>query len=326
MDYNKSTLFDKRASSSNKLIQYKFSNNNVNKDKRRSDEIDPIIFSNRFKEVDNSKINQIPKNHRLSVQNSNMFLFSKISKNPDNKNYHGKPRKKDKNYYINLLNELYLNDTHLTNKKKIMKFEKENPNKFSKYNSSKNISFKFSTKNSNNKKNSIFSNEYRNKSHKKLNIFNNIKPKEEMISKDTANFTHETRNKRINKKYLSTKMVSKFKTSKDKKLKKNKSSFNDNDIEKEENLNDTLKDEKNNEAINKEIKSKKKICKFSNKKNKSDNKINEKEETEVDVGDNNENISNKKTDTNKKFRKLRKCWFFCCLTANDKDDSYSDNI
>ena len=326
MDYKKSTIFDKRANSSKKLFQYKFANNNVNGDKRRSNEINPKIFSSRFKELHNSKINKAPLNHRLSLQNLNIFRFSKISKSPNSKNHKDNTIKKDKNYYLNILNEIYLNDSHLSNANKIIKFEKENPNKFARYRSSKNISFKFTTKGSN-KKYSLFSNEYRNKSHKKLNIFNNIQTntkEDKSNSKITGNFSHEIKNKKFNRKYVSTKTVSKFKTSKDKSIKKNKNSFNDN--ERKENLNDTLKDEKNNEMINKEIKTKKKICKLNNKNKKNDHKSNEKEETDMDAFDSNKNISNKKTDTKLKNVKFRKCWFFCCLTGNDKDDSYSDDI
>lgn len=326
MDYNKPCLFDKRAKSSKKIFQYKFSNCNVNKGKRRSNEIIPNNFSNKFKEMQNSKINKIPTNHRLSLQNSNMLYGLKISKSPKKNNE--KPIKRDKDYYLNILNEIYLNDSHLSNKSKKIKFEKDNSNKFSRYRSSKNIPFKFGTK-STNKKYSLFSNEYRNKSHRKLNIFNNIQTKDEKsVSKNTDNFCHNIKSKRINRKYLSTKTVSKFKTSKDKNSKKNQISLNDN--EKNVDLNDTLKDEKNNEMINKEIKSKKKICKIihQHEKHKSNNKNNEKEETEMDIYDTNNNISNKKKVKTQKTLKLRKCCFFCCLTANDndKEDSYSDNI
>lgn len=326
MDYKKSTIFDKRTNSSKKLFQYKFTNNNVNEDKRKSNEINPNIFSSRFKELHNSKINKAPINHRLSLQNLNIFTFSKLSKSPNSKNHKDNTIKKDKNYYLNILNEIYLNDSHLSNTNKIIKFEKQNSKKFVRYRSSKNISFKFTTKGPN-KKYSLFSNEYRNQSHKKLNNSNNLQTntkEDKFNSKISGNFSHEIRNKKINRKYLSTKSVSKFKTSKNKSIKKNKNSFNDN--ERKEDLNDTLKDEKNNEMINKEIKSRKKICKLNNKNKKSDNKSNEKEETDMDAFDSNKNISDKKTDTKLKNVKFRKCCFFCCLTGNDKDDSYSDNI
>jgi hypothetical protein len=81
MDYKKSSLlYNKRANSSNKIFQYKFSNNYVNKDKRKSNEIN-INFSQRFKEIKNSNLNKLPINQRLSLQNTNMFSFSKILKN-----------------------------------------------------------------------------------------------------------------------------------------------------------------------------------------------------------------------------------------------------
>jgi hypothetical protein len=318
MDYKKSSLlYKKRANSSNKIFQYKFSNNYVNKDQRKSKEIN-INFSQRFKEIKNSNLNKSPIIQRLSLQNTNMLSFSKILKNK-NTYIEKLPQKRDKNYYLNILNEIYLNDSHLSNKNKIIKFDKGNFNHFSKFRSSKNIAFKFGSK-STNKKYSLFSNEYRNKSPKKINNYNNINKK---ISKDTGNFSQESKKKKFNRKYLSTKSVSKFKSAKDKSI-KNKSSFNDN--EKNENLSDTLKDEKNNEMINNEIKSKKKICKLSNKNIKNDFKNNEKEETEMGACDTNKDISDKKTATNPKIPKFYKSCFFCCLTSNDKDDSYSDNI
>lgn len=322
MDYHKSTIFNnKRAKSSQKIIQYKFSNNNANKDKRRSNEINYINFSNRFKEMKNSKLNKVPINQRLSLQNLNMFSFSKISKNKNGNNKE-MTKRRDKNYYLNILNDIYLNDTHLSNKNKIIKFEKDGLKNFSRFNSSKNIAFKFGTKASN-KKYSLFNNEFRNTSNKKLINFKKIIKDEKSISKNTGNFSQEIKNKKTYRKHLSTKTVSKFKRSK---TKKKKSSFNDNDNEKNENLNVTLKDEKNNEMINKEINSKKKICKFSNKNNKNDTKNNEKEENGMDAIDTNKDISKKKTATKPKIQKFNKFCFFCCLTANDKDDSYSENF
>ena len=70
----------------------------------------------------------------------------------------------------------------------------------------------------------------------------------------------------------------------------------------------------------------KKICKFSNKELGNDNKNKEKEEIEMDVYDTNKDISKKKTVTNPKIQKFHKCCFICCLSANDKDDSYSENF
>ena len=322
MDNNKSpSLYKKKANSSKKLLQYKISNNNVNIDKRKSNEMNINNFINRCKEKQNSKLIKIPKNQRLSLQHLNNYNFSTFLKNK-NTNIETLPQKRDKNYYLNIINEIYLSDTHLSNKKKIIKFDKDIPNKFSKFRSSKNISFKFGSK-STNKKYNLISNEHRNKSHKKIKNDNNNIKDEKSISKDTGNFSHETKNKLLKKKYLSTKTVSKFKTSKNS-INKNKSSFNNN--EKNENLNDTLNDEKNNEMINKEINTMNKICKFSNKEFPNDNKNKEKEGIEMDAYYINKDISQKKTATNPKIRKFHQCCFFCCLTENDKDDSYSDNI
>ena len=165
MDYKKSSLlYKKRANSSNIIFQYKFSNNYVNKDQRKSKEIN-INFSQRFKEIKNSNLNKSPINQRLSLQNTNMLSFSKILKNK-NTYIEKLPQKRDKNYYLNILNEIYLSDPHLSNKNKIIKCDKDNPYKFSRFNSSKNISFKFGSKNIN-KKYSLCSNELRKKSHKK---------------------------------------------------------------------------------------------------------------------------------------------------------------
>ena len=321
MENNKSSLlYNKRAKSSRKLLKYKISNNIAYKDKRRSSEMNINNYLNKFKKNQKSKLNKIPMDQRLSLQNLNNINFSQILKNKNNK-IETLPQKRDKNYYLNLINEIYLSDTHLSNKKKIIKFDKDIPNKFSKFRSSKNISFKFGSK-STNKKYNLISNEHRNKSHKKIKNDNNNIKDEKSISKNTGNFSLETKNKNVKKKYLSTKTASKFKTS-NKSINKNKSSFNDND--KNENLNDTLKDEKNNEMINEEIKSMKKICKFSNKEIQNDNKNKEKEGIEMNSHYVNKDISKKKTGTNPKIRKFQ-CCFFCCLTENDKDDSYSDNI
>jgi hypothetical protein len=118
MENNKSSLlYNKRAKSSRKLLKYKISNNIAYKDKRRSSEMNINNYLNKFKKNQKSKLNKIPMDQRLSLQNLNNINFSQILKNKNNK-IETLPQKRDKNYYLNLINEIYLSDTHLSNKKK----------------------------------------------------------------------------------------------------------------------------------------------------------------------------------------------------------------
>ena len=102
-----------KSKSSRKIIQNKIPKYNV--DKRKSDGIAENVFLNKNKGNHSNKLNKIPINHRLSIQDSNKFAFSKLISNlkPDTNE---KPKKKDKEYYLQLLNNIYSNDSHLSNK------------------------------------------------------------------------------------------------------------------------------------------------------------------------------------------------------------------
>jgi hypothetical protein len=101
-----------RSKSSRKIFQNKIPK--YNEDKRKSDGIAENVFLNKIKGNHNNKLNKIPVNHRLSIQDSNMFAFSKFINNIKSYN-NEKPKKKDKDYYLNLLNNIYSNESHLSN-------------------------------------------------------------------------------------------------------------------------------------------------------------------------------------------------------------------
>ena len=143
---NKSKIFGqespKKNSDKRMILQ-----NQINIDKRKSDELNFINSTNKSRNSQNNKLNKIPFNIRSSYQEKRLIPNINIENNvnKDNKDKEA-PAKKDKNYYLNLLNNIYLNDSHFSNKNTV----KNNNNNNSINNSINNNSL---NKNSNNSKN-----------------------------------------------------------------------------------------------------------------------------------------------------------------------------
>lgn len=168
MNYNKS-IFKKPSQSSKKVFEKKYTIqiNTVDFNKRKSEE--------NFKD----KINQIPFLHRMSFQNKNIKIPSFIHHN--NVSQLEKPLQ-DQKYYLHILNNIYLNDSHLTNKNIIRNSFKGSSNTSKKFEKKKTFNYiKRGSKDNSLKKNSSkkysycskdfkFDNNFR----KKSNISNNI--------------------------------------------------------------------------------------------------------------------------------------------------------
>lgn len=306
--YNDILKKKKLAQSSKKLNlkkNYTFQIRDTDDSKKNND-----IISTNFQikcHENNTKINKNPINIRQSFKGKSKTRFLNIL----NHNTNQKPIKKDKNYYLNLLNDLYLNDQHLSNNN-IIRFNK---------NDKINLSNKLVKKKTFNVS-------------KIMNIKdnNNSKPKLSIISKNT-NFDikeeEENKNSSINskddkvnpfKRYISEEIASKFKTSQGlikinnnkSKLKKLKSYHNINSL----NIKNILKEEndESKDTIQKELKN----VKINNNENK--NKKSKKEnKNEKKVIKNSRNNLNNNQKTNKKDRKS--C-FFCCFTVDNEDDSF----
>lgn len=309
-----------RSKSSKKISQNKVPKYNI--DKRKSDGIAGKLFLNKFKGNQNNKVNKIPINHRMSIQDANMFAFSKLINNIKTEN-NEKPKKKDKDYYLNLLNNIYSNDSHLSNKnviknnnkKKeiniIKKYEKKISMNTSKIMDDKNNN-KFVRQNSK-KKLSIFSQDQDFQPNNKMNDLDKC-IKDEKSAKKQNNINNETKNSKCNKRFLSQKTVSKFKHALKIKKKENKSSKND-----EKEKNDEIKEEKLSEN-NKGIKINENFNNMNNMmNNKKESKNNDKEETELDI-DNIKSPPNNKILKKKTKKKYNESCFLCCFTV--KDDSF----
>jgi hypothetical protein len=312
-------------------------NNNSNKNSPniRSTYQGKILISNIFKSNNESNIN-----------------FGKKDINNTNRE---KPIKKDKNYYLNLLDEIYLNETHFSNKNALKKqksinnstkndFNKVNKNFMKKqtYNftkigdSSKNLLRK--SYKSSRKLLSTFFNEKINKSNRLSNngSKDNI-DKSNRSNRKQSNFSKNVVNKKPLTKFLSEKFSSKFRTNEEiskikmkgkiKNLKSSQIIINE-----VEYMNETLKDDKKESNENKKtmIKEIKPITLIINN---NENQMENKESNRNVENDNiercytqknfNKNISRNKSIKVKKVKKMYKTCFFCCLIKND--DSLSDN-
>lgn len=332
-----------KFSKKQKTMQIK---NNI--DKRKSDDICFNNFLNNFKT--SHKMSEIPVDHRLSYQDKNILISSLMKQNANNDE---KAVVKDKNYYLNFLNNVYLNDSHLTNQNVIKKNLKESSGilktlqkkktfNFSKATNSKDtyqkkLSFKIT-----NKKNSCCSNDMNNISKKKISIstVNDIKNQSNQSNRNLTSSIEQkiidNKNKilseKIVSKYQSTKKISKLKNdeiiSNRKKYKSSRNISKNKEKEKDYNIN--LKEEKNenNESMQKDIK----IITI-NQKNKNRRKSNhnleieiEKCETKINANKNeNDGKSaqiikvNEKNNKNKIKENCKSC-LFCCFTS--KDDSF----
>lgn len=318
MDYNKSIYFNQLAKENNINIKNNFtikSKNNI--DKRKSEDICFNHFLNKFKDSQKYKFKNIPINHRPSYENKPLMISNLIKDNNDN------TCTKDKNYYVNLLNNMYLNDTHLSNKnffksQNKKKFEKKKTFNFSKRNSKDNSGSKYSKKklsycsndikcNDSNKITS--SNDFKNKSRKKLSNFTN------QLYEDGKRLEND--NILPIKKYQSSQSISKLKNNIHN-LKRKKSFLKIIKNNENEKMNDTIKEEKNELKKSDKIKPKKRKI------------IIKKEELEIEKCETKNNLSknsilnnnNNIIDNQKNKKKFSFC-FFCCLSS--KDDSFQDN-
>ena len=351
----------KKFSDKRMFIQYK-----KNVDKKKSMDIDSL----NFKSPISNQTNKVPLNIRSTFQGK--IIISKIIDNNNENNINfgmkditntnrEKPIKKDKNYYLNLLNDIYLNETHLSNKNglkrkntiininnnnndsiKVSKdFIKKQTLNFSKIRgSSKNLlrkSYKSSKRIF-----STFRNEKINKSNRMSNNGSKDNIEKSNRSKKPSIFNKNAVNKRPIAKFLSENFVSKFQANEELSKIKMKESIKNikssqNVINEIEYINDTLKDEKNlnnmnnvnNEIIETIIKEVKPIKMTSNtnenqiKNNTKSRNVENDNLSKCFTKINSKNISNNKSIKVKKVKKMYKTCFFCCLIKND--DSLSDN-
>ena len=350
MDYNKSIYLIPEQNQDNFLKKQFTIKSKGNVDKRKSDDINFNNFLNKFKHTQKDKINKIPINHRFSLQGKNA-LISNLLFNINNNNNEQTP-KKDKNYYLNLLNDLYINDSHLSNNKNILKksmkdtsnvikkFEKKKSSNYSKRKISKDNSTKKSGSKNSKKKVSYCSNDFKNKSDKKVSIdINGLKIKSSKKLSDASNEINEKA-----KKFLSEKIVSKFRSSKGiSKIKNNNDSNNNNNknnkyksslnllVKKNdiENNSSSLKVVKNDIAdispnekkLNENDKDKDNKKKKNNIKN--DNNNTEKEDIELEKCNCN-TINNGNIYKNQKKNVSNYKCFLCCFNSeNDLSDNES---
>lgn len=276
-----------------------------------------------------------------------------------NKNSDEIPVLKDNNYYLNYVNNVYQNDSHLSNNNVIKNNSKETSKLLKNFIKKQSYNFsnlrnpkekspqKFSIK-TNNKKNSYCSNDIKKKVKKKVSIStgNDLKNQSNPTNKNISNF-QEKETKMAQKaengsKFLSEKFVPKFQSSrrvsniKDIEhinyIKKVKSSRNlSKHKQNENNYNLNLKEEKN--GIEDNAKNDIKIIKINQNKNKRKSSHNLEMQIEIEKSDTKNNNTNKnnaknnqiiktkaQTNNSKNIKHNYKSCLFCCFTV--KDDSF----
>jgi hypothetical protein len=323
MDYNKSYIFNplnnKLKQAIKKQCTIESKNNTV---KRKSDDIHFYNFLSKYKHVQKYKINKIPKNQRFSYEDKNAVMpnIIKTFNNTKNNNV-----KKDSKYYVNFVNGIYLNDSHLSNKNVVKmgcspmniinNFEKKKTSFFPKGYLKENNSTKKSWSKNSKKKLSCCSNDIKNKTERKIYNYSKSNKKCNIASNKENEKSKKYLSENYMAKYHSTKGISKLKYSENT-FSKNKSSRNL--LQKNS---DILIEEKNEET---EIvpKGAKIMNNNENKKNNKNEikKINKNENTgiETEKCDSNNRNTQKKINDNKKQRKY-KC-LFCCFNNNSFSD------
>ena len=308
---------------SSKMLQRKYTSQIINK--RKSDGISSSNFINKLSSINNNLIRKIPSQFRYSCQNNNIFSKSKFlkaenkdCKDNNNNNKNEISTKRDKNYYLNLLNEIYLNDSHLPNKnnetgikvsKKMMKKKTCNFSKLKLFKdneiikSSKNLkklSSKLNIGNKNKSSEKNNENDREKKENSKSKLYNKENPYKRFCSDNCLS------------EFKPSEALAKVKTKENyKKLRRSKFIMDEGKYINEK-LNDPL--------MNKESKLNK-----LNKKNKlgnnkrSRNNENKLEYEKVHL----ENITTSnnldfKSNTKKKYKKMYKTCF-CCLIKNSED-------
>ena len=308
---------------SSKMLQRKYTSQIINK--RKSDGISSSNFINKLSSINNNLISKIPSQFRYSCQNNNIFSKSKFlkaenkdCKDNNNNNKNEISTKRDKNYYLNLLNEIYLNDSHLPNKnnetgikvsKKMMKKKTCNFSKLKLFKdneiikSSKNLkklSSKLNIGNKNKSSEKNNENDREKKENSKSKLYNKENPYKRFCSDNCLS------------EFKSSETLVKVKTKENyKKLRSSKFIMDEGKYINEK-LNDPL--------MNKESKLNK-----LNKKNKlGNNKRSRNNENKLEYEKVNlENITTSnnldfKSNTKKKYKKMYKTCF-CCLIKNSDD-------
>ena len=355
MKNKKSLYLCPTISSSNRLfIKQLTIQNKSNNDKRKSDDIFIKNYLNKLKNLQKDKINKIPKDYRMSYQNKNL-LISKIKlENPNNDE---NKECKDNNYYMNLLKNIYFNDSHLNNKNIvknnqihsiniIKRFEKKQTYNYSKGRNSKDSSTKRNSNKHSKLKLSCDSNYHKKEINKKQSISSNdIKKKQnkKLVNLIDLNKNNGKKDNIDNKKFLSEKTITKIQYNKGflklnnnengNNIRKLKSSRNNSKSKEINILNTSLKqkekDIENYKTNQKDIKIK---TYNNNQKQKVKRSIShniEKEEIEIEKCDtkinsnknnskNNANIDDKKR-KNKKDKKRKISCLFCCFSIKEDD-------
>ena len=359
---NRSKIFPKdspkKFSDKRMFLQYK---NNI--DKKKSEDINSINFKSPINNQSKKNLLNLRSTYQgkiilSNIINNNNEQNINLSKKDINNTNREKPIKKDKNYFLNLLDDIYFNETHLSNKNAKRKNMNNNSNNIIKGNKNfiKKQTYNFSklrgsSKNlirksykSSKKILSTFSNEKINKSNRlsnngsKDNIEKSIRS-----NKKQSTFSKNIVNKKPIAKFLSERFVSKFKANEEQsKVKVKESVFkiiksSQNVINEVEYMNETLKDEKkenninkvknvnneNNETMIKEVKPIKPAININENQMKNSKKSRNVENENFTKMDSNKSIPNNKSIKVKKVKKMYKTCFFCCLFKND--DSLSEN-
>lgn len=335
----KKSIYKNPSKSTKKVYSKQITNKSNNNVKRKSDDMCFNHFFNQYKKSQRDKINKIPIKHRLSLQNKNLLISRFMLQNAYNEE---KNEARDKSYYLNYVNNIYLNDSHLTNKNFIKGspanssdihriYEKRKASHFSKRDFKDIYKNKISSKASK-KHLSCGSNEIKKKSNKKISVSS-----AEVIN-ELNNFKDISSNNKD--KTLSEKMILKFQSSKAilknknhnheiiRNNKKHKSSLSG--LKNKETNKENANGIGNNEKKQKDMNLLKMQNNLKTKKRKISNleieleKSNMKDSNNIIINENKTNantITNTNSNANAK-RKYNKSCLFCCISQND---SFSDN-
>ena len=328
MNYHK--LLHNPRKTSNEIIKKQYTMHpNYNVNKRKSDDLCFHNFINKLRFSQKYKNNKIPINHRLSYEDKNILISSFVLQNINNNNNNNNNndnKVRDKKKLLNLLNDIYINDSHLSNNKNIIKNNlKESSSFLNMLEKKKTFNFVQNRRSKDNSTRKTWSK----KSKKKFSCESNENNKS---IKKMINCSNELNDKTNN--FLSEKLASKFQSSKGiYNLKNNIDMSNskhlkNQNINENENILDIIKEDKNEKKSNKNIsiqnnerKSKKNKTKYSkNSKNSKNRKDIEIENEKCD----NKNNKNDMINSDKKIKKIYIPCLFCCLKGKD-DELLSDN-
>ena len=334
----KKSIYKNPSKSTKKVYSKQFTNKSNNNFKRKSDDMTFNHFFNQYKKTQRDKINKIPIKHRLSLQNKNLLISRFMLQNAYNEE---KNEVKDKSYYLNYVNNIYLNDSHLTNKNFIKGspanssdihtiYEKRKASNYSKRDFKDNYKNKISSKASK-KHLSCGSNEIKKKSNKKISVSSAEVINELNNFKDiSSNNKDKTFSEKIISKFQSSKALSKSKyhnheIKSNKKLKSSLSGLKNKETNKENDngIGNNEKKQKDMNLLKMQNNLKTKKRKISNLEIELE-KSNLKDPNNIIINENKTNantITNTNSNANAK-RKNNKSCFFCCISQND---SFSDN-